>query len=300
MKSMISHFEIYLMTEKRVSNNTLDAYRRDLAQLLTFLEAHKITMIHEVTTPLLKNFLKELHTQGIAARSLSRKISTLKAFFSYVHVYHGYDNIAGELVFPKLEKKLPEYLTESEIETILMQVGIDQSLAGIRNKLIMYLLYVSGMRVTELAELSVSHIQFETGLVTVTGKGDKQRVIPLIIPIMEMIRNYVQTFHAELQRKWGITTDLLFPIRYGKRIKSISRQNIWAIVKKVCTHAGIRRTISPHTFRHSLATHMLQKGADIRSLQLLLGHESIATVQIYTHVDTSYVRTVYDKKHPRS
>jgi len=163
----------------------------------------------------------------------------------------------------------------------------------------LYLLYISGMRVSELIALRTTDFHFDTGFISVTGKGSKQRMIPLPHAISSLIKNYFNTL-ATLFETVNDRSSYIFPVMYGKIIKPISRQSCWLILKKLCIKVGIMRSISPHQLRHSFATHMLSKGADLRSLQLLLGHESIGTVQTYTHVETSQLRTIYDKKHPRS
>lgn len=162
-------------------------------------------------------------------------------------------------------------------------------------------MYVSGMRVSELINLNVSDIHFDTGFIAVTGKGGKQRMIPIPQSMLAMIREYIQTVQRGIyMRRPTKESDYLFPVYYGKKIKAITRQACWGIIQKICKNAGIKRAISPHQLRHSLATHMLKKGADLRSLQMILGHENISTVQVYTHVETTHLREVYDKKHPRS
>jgi integrase/recombinase XerD len=166
--------------------------------------------------------------------------------------------------------------------------------------MMVYLLYGSGMRVSELVSIKISDIHFDTRFISIEGKGGRQRMIPLPQSVMMLLSNYLQT-HASPSASNSIANPLyLFPIQYDKKIKAISRQSCWMILKKICEQAGIKRAISPHQLRHSFATHMLEKGVDLRSLQVLLGHEEITTVEVYTHVETSQLRKIYDKKHPRS
>jgi len=245
-------------------------------------------------------FLK--NTGGVSARSLSRKISTLKAFFKFLHERHGLHNCAVELSFPKLEKRLPVYLTETEMKKIFDGAQRDQSDQGKRNYVMLTLLYATGMRVTELTQLTLGDIQFDSGLLTISGKGGKERLVPLPIPIMNVMKEYLNDVHPKLITRKGAPKidDFLFPVCYGHTIRPISRQAFWGILKRLADPLIDKKHISPHKLRHSLATHMLQKGVDLRSLQLLLGHENLSTVEIYTHVELGYARKIYDKKHPRS
>lgn len=294
-------FESYLLTQKRVADNTFGAYRRDIQQFIEYSQRENID-IETLSVAHLKAFLGYLNGEGIGARSLARKISSLKAFFLYLNERFGIANMAAELHVPKMEKRLPEYLQESEIQELFAAASRGETPQEVRNKVMLYLLYVSGMRVSEMVNLCTHDLHFDTGIVQVQGKGGKQRIIPLPHPIMAMLKEYINITHPELIHQKGTEskTDFLFPIRYAGVLKPISRQAFWVILNDLCTKSGVGRSISPHKLRHSLATHMLKNGADLRSLQMLLGHENIATVQIYTHLETSHLRSVYDKKHPRS
>lgn len=299
--SIITKFEAYLLTECRVSNNTFNAYKRDLNQFVHFLASQSIPLEKAVTQEI-KNFLGFLKGQGLSARSMARKISALKSFFSYAHEHAGFEYIVEDISAPKLEKKLPTFLPEQEIEQLLHVTDQEQSDTGKRNKVMLYLLYVSGMRISELTQLKLSDIYFDTGHLKIFGKGGKERIVPLPQFMMDVLREYSETLHRAftLGGKGERKTDYLFPIFYGGKVKPITRQACWIILKNLWKKTGIKKSISPHKLRHSLATHMLANGADLRSLQLLLGHEKLSTIQIYTHVETSHLRTVYDKKHPRS
>lgn len=283
-------FEAYLLTEKRVSTNTFTAYKQDITQFVNFLNKEFI-VIEQIKKNDLKNFLSYLYNLKLSSRSVARKISSLKIFFFYLHQQFGWKNLGEELYIPKIEKKLPQYLTESEIQLLLTTAEQDQTAIGRRNSVMLYLLYVSGMRISELIMLKTSALHFDTGLITVCGKGGKQRMVPIPSFVMAMIKTYLNTLPI---------TNYLFPVIYGKKIKPISRQAFWVVLKTLCKKTGIKKAISPHQLRHSLATHLLKKGADLRSLQLLLGHENISTVEIYTHIEVSHLRETYDKKHPRS
>jgi integrase/recombinase XerD len=328
MESYISRFEVYLLTEKRLSRNTLTAYIKDISQLAQYLQSREIELT-AATNKDIKFFLQHLKVKiKINARSMARKISSLKVFFTFLNKFCGLDNLASNLTFPKLEKRLPSYLAESEIEELLEFSKKDKTDHGIRNKIMLYMLYVTGMRITELVTLTVSNLQFDTGFISITGKGGKGRLIPVPLPVMADLKEYLNGVHLRLLSRTHSTSlslhsqasrkatpgmagrsggnityksnDFLFPVIYAQKIKHISRQSFWIILKTMAKKCGIQRAISPHQLRHSLATHLLKKGANLRSLQLLLGHENLSTVQIYTHVDTQYLRKVYDKFHPRS
>ena len=291
-------FEAYLLTERHVTTNTFSSYRRDIKQFISFLDKQAVS-IEQVDGDTVKQFVHYLYGLKLAARSIARKISALKTFFIYINSHFNIKNSAKELHIPKIEKRLPTYLTEEEVGKVLVCSEKDATPLGVRNSIMIYLLYGSGMRVSELVNVKIADLHFDTGFVSVAGKGGRHRMIPLPQSILGLIANYLKTYLAsELST---IKNPLyLFPILYGKKIKPISRQSCWGILKKLCEAAGIKRAISPHQLRHSFATHMLEKGADLRSLQVLLGHEDINTVEVYTHVETSQLRKIYDKKHPRS
>ena len=313
MESVLNKFEAYLLTEKRVSTSTFEAYKRDVRQLVLYLKGeHKIDL-KRADRNHLKDFLYHLKTNGSTARTMSRKISAIKVLYRYLSTYLGWKNISDSLIFPKLEKKLPQYLTENEVETLFDVAEQDNTTIGVRNKIMLYLLYVSGMRISEMVSLRISQIQFDSSFINVSGKGGKGRIVPVPVPMMEHLKAYIETTLQEIlysstclskrknvAKKKKIKIDYLFPVVYSGKVKAISRQSFWKILKEMWKKTGSKRQISPHQLRHSLATHMLKKGVDLRSLQMLLGHENLSTVQIYTHLDIGYLRDVYDKKHPRA
>ncbi|HRN77854.1 MAG TPA: tyrosine recombinase [Candidatus Dependentiae bacterium] len=299
--TILYKFEAYLLTEKRVAVNTLAAYKKDIDQLADFLKKKKLE-IQQVTLKDLKSFLKYLHKQSLSARSIARKISALKTLFSYLNDQFEWKNVAKDLRIPKMDKTLPHYLSEPDVEKLFAVADNDNSTHALRNKVMLYLMYTSGMRVSELVRLKTSDIQFDTGFITVDGKGGKQRIVPIPHAIINMLREYIDT-KLEVQnatRKARTVVPYLFSTQYAGVIKPMSRQSFWIILKEMWAKTGSKKNISPHQLRHSLATHMLKKGVDLRSLQMILGHENLSTVQIYTHIETSYLRTIYDKKHPRS
>lgn len=290
VKHIKTKFEAYLLTEQRVATNTFFSYKRDINQFISFLEKHTISL-EGITGDELKQFVHYLYGLRLSTRSIARKISALKSFFNYLSEHFNIKNSAKELHIPRIEKRLPTYLTQDEVTRILTCSEQDRSPLGLRNSIMIYVLYASGMRVSELVTIKRANIHFDTRFIGIEGKGGKQRMIPMPQSVMTLLYNYLQAQDDSIY---------LFPIVYGKKIKPISRQSCWMILKKICEQVGIKRAISPHQLRHSFATHMLEKGVDLRSLQVLLGHEEIATVEVYTHVETSQLRNIYDKKHPRS
>lgn len=298
--TIISKFHAYLLTEKLCAANTFSAYKRDIDQFVQYLEQESIALenvsVHHIKAYI--RYLKEI--MRLSARSITRKISSLKVLFSYLHEHHNMQNSAQDLTFPKLEKKLPDYLNEQEIRQLLMAAEQDTSPIGVRNKVIIYILYGTGMRISELIGARISHVHFDTGFIDVQGKGGKDRMVPVPHEIFALLKSYLESVHPVFTNNGKRKTDFLFPVFYNGALKAITRQAVWNMLKELCKKSGIDRSVYPHQLRHSLATHLLKGGVDLRSLQLLLGHENVATVQIYTHVETSYLRAIYDKKHPRS
>jgi len=294
---ILTKFEAYLLTEQRVSTNTIVAYKCDLAQLAEFLQK-KEELIADADSSHLKEFLSFLHSLKLAPRTLARKISSLKALFRFMHSRLGLGDRAADIHFPKIGRMLPRYLSEYEIARLFEVADADKSAQGLRNRVMLYLMYVCGLRVGELVGLRLGDVRLQEELLSVDGKGGKQRLIPIPPAVVALIADYIDATGVVRSKK--NVGGHLFPVPYGGRIKPLSRQLFWIILKRLCAKAKIKRAISPHQLRHSFATHMLKSGADLRSLQLLLGHENLSTVQIYTHVETSHLRSIYDKKHPRS
>lgn len=302
MKKHAQKFYHYLMSEKRVADNTLQAYRRDVKQaILFFEESYSITAIKKIDSDHIKDFLKFLrYEKKVGARTSSRKLSALKTFGIYLEEYHNIPNFTQGVSFPKLPHRLPKHLSEKHVSQMLNIAAEDISIHGRRNRVFLCLLYVCGVRVTELVTMLISNINFDEKHLHIFGKGGKERLIPLPGEMVQMLRNYLHNVHPLLTEKIAGSTDLLFPTVHAKKIISISRKFVWQTVKEFALRAGIMHSISPHTLRHSLATHLLKKGTNLRLLQMLLGHEQLDTVQIYTHLDTSHLRELYDKMHPRA
>ena len=301
LNDALVRFESYLLTERRASRNTCDAYGNDLKQLQEFLDDRGISMVGDVLTDHLRAFVSDLKEKKMEPSSISRKISSLKLFFRYVKERLGGRDCAELLSTPKLKKRLPEHISPTEVQKLFTFFDSDPSPAGARNRVMVYTMYILGVRVSELVGLRVSDICLDTGLVRVNGKGGKTRLVPLPATAIEVFRDYIATARSKLVNNRGVTdcVDYLFPVLYGGKLKQITRQAFWIILKKFARMAGLEK-VHPHTLRHSIATHLLKGGADLRSLQMMLGHESLSTVEIYTHLDVGHLRNVYDKKHPRS
>ncbi len=281
----IKDYISYLRIERGLSKNTLDNYRRDLIKLNRYLAEHEIT-----TTPikadkqLLQEFIYAL-AKKVKPRSQARVISGLKGFFNYL-VFEEYreDNPMELIESPKIGRKLPDTLSLDEIDTLIAAIDLGNP-QGERNRAILETLYACGLRVSELTTLKLSDLYFKEGFISVTGKGDKQR----FVPISEHTQKYINIYKEEIRTHIPVKpehTDTLFLNRRGKQL---TRAMIFTIIKDLAVKAGIQKNISPHTFRHSFATHLLQNGADLRAIQQMLGHESITTTEIYMHLDRSHL-----------
>ncbi len=293
-------FERYLLTERRVSQNTFDAYKRDILQFADFLDRNSYDIL-KISVKELKDFLKELRQQALSAASVSRKISCLKTFFKHLEEKYGFKNHAEHLTLPKLDKKLPHFLSEDALEKLFTHAQKGNSDNERRNYVMLLLLYATGMRISELTDLNISSIDFEVGCIKIKGKGNKERIVPLQQETQLLLRDYLHTLYPLfLNKTKQKLNDILFPSFYDGKLKPMTRQSFWSYIKDLALKAGISASLSPHQIRHSLATHLLHKGAHLRSIQLLLGHENLKTVQVYTHIETSHLRKIYDAKHPRS
>jgi integrase/recombinase XerD len=296
-QNILNDFHFYLKLERNMSENTVSAYISDINKFSAFLEiSHLNVMPSDVAIGHLRAFIEFLAETGLNEKSQARIISGLKSFFKYLLIE---DTITEDpsilLELPKTGRKLPVVLSIEEIESILNSVDVSTSL-GHRNRAIIEVLYGCGLRVSELASLRISNIYYSGDYLRIIGKGDKQRLVPLGNAAKKEIDNYMKSFRNHIVPKKG-QTDFLFLNRRGSKL---SRVMIFNIVKDACQKAGIEKTISPHTFRHSFATHLIEGGADLRAVQEMLGHESITTTEIYTHIDREFLREAIIQFHPRS
>lgn len=290
-------FRQYLQLEKNVSKNTVEAYLRDILKIETYCEEAGIELNSiEPEQAFFQGFIKWLALSGVSATTQARIISGIRSFFDYMliekHVKH---NPTAFIEFPRLTKKLPSVLSNEEIEKILEQ--IDQSKeGGFRNKVILELLFACGLRVSELTHLEIGNISFKEEWIKVTGKGNKQRLVPISDNALHLIKVYLETERNKMTAG-PKDKEILFLNRRGNRL---SRVFIFMMLKELAEKAGIKKQISPHTFRHSFATGLVSNGADLRAVQNMLGHESITTTEIYAHLDKKHLSKVIDTYHPRS
>ncbi|GAB4450273.1 MAG: site-specific tyrosine recombinase XerD [Bacteroidia bacterium] len=293
---ILKAFKSYLMLEKNLSTLSTEAYLSDIMKLNNYLKTSTSYDLISTDTQSIKNFIQILFESGFEASSISRIISGIKAFYSYLNYAEIIQNNPAENIeTPKTRRKIPSVLSIDEIEKMIAQ--IDRSTAeGERNYAIIETLYGCGLRVSELTELKISHINFKEDFVKIIGKGNKERLVPLGKIAKNAILNYYNHYRKQINvdKKYE---DVLFLNKFGK---PLSRIMIFYIIKDLAQKAGIQKKISPHTLRHSFATHLIEGGANIRAVQELLGHSSITTTEIYTHLDREYLRENILSYHPRN
>lgn len=294
--SYIKGFKSYLQLERSLSGNSIDAYQHDIDKLHQYIQYVSFTGgPDKISLSDLQGFIKWINELGMSARSQARVISGIKAFYKYLLM----ENILTDdpttlLDAPKLGRKLPDFLSIDEINQIIGAIDLSKP-EGERNKAMLETLYSSGLRVSELVGLRKSNLHAEVGLLKVTGKGNKERLVPIGSVALKAIGIYENAYRNHLEIKPG-NDDFLFLNRRGAKL---SRVMVFTIVKQLVEKAGIKKTISPHTFRHSFATHLIEGGADLRAVQEMLGHESITTTEIYTHLDRDYLRSAIMQFHPK-
>jgi len=288
-------FKSYLQLEKSLADNSVEAYLRDIDKLTQYLLLDSKKMNPgEIKLRELQDFIKWVAELGMTASSQARTISGIKAFYKYCLL----ENIAEAdptalLEAPKLKRSLPDVLSFSEIDAIISQIDLSKPEGG-RNKAILETMYSCGLRVSETVNLKISQLYLDVGFIRVIGKGDKERLVPIGSSAVHYINIYKNEIRIHAQPKPG-NDDTLF---LNSRGTKLSRVMIFLIIKELTRKAGIKKTVSPHTFRHSFATHLVEGGADLRAVQEMLGHESITTTEIYTHLDREYLRKTLEKFHP--
>ena len=286
---------MYLKLERGLSKNSIQSYTRDIEKLMSFLDSHSITVNPiQIEKDIIQRFIYEI-AKVVNPRSQARIISGLKSFFNYL-IFEDYrkDNPLDLIESPKIGRKLPDTLSENEIDKLIKAIDLGSN-EGERNRAMLETLYGCGLRVSELIDLKISDLFFEEDFIKVTGKGDKQR----FVPISPVNKKYINIYRNEIRVHLNIQEgfqDILFLNRRGKQL---TRAMIFTIVKNLAVTIGLQKNISPHTFRHSFATHLLENGADLRAIQQMLGHESITTTEIYMHVDRSHLAEVMNTYHPR-
>ena len=294
----VNEFKNYLKLERSLSNNSIDAYLLDIRKLTSFISENYSTSlsIENINVSIIESFIKHLFKSESSTYSQARIVSGLKSFFNYLLLEEKIDINPMELIdAPKLVRKLPETLSIQEIEIIINAVDLD-SKEGMRNKAILETLYSCGLRVSELVNLKVQNLFLDIGFIKVLGKGMKERLVPIGTKAAECISLYMNEYRKSINISEGFEGYLFI----NRRGKNLTRNMIFIIVKDLVKKAGLNKNISPHTFRHSFATHLIEGGADLRAVQEMLGHESITTTEIYTHLNKNYLKEVVNKFHPRS
>lgn len=290
-------YENFLKLEKSLSQNSVSAYVNDINKLVQFLdlEYSKITP-EKVKLAHLKAFVEWLNTKGVSPRTQARTISGIKSFFKYLLIEEKIHNDPTSLLeSPKIGRKLPDILSIEEIDLLIDSIDVSKA-EGQRNRAMLETLYSCGLRVSELVNLKLTNLNFDQGFIKIEGKGEKERLVPISKNAVEEITKYVEGYRKGL----NISKDCVNVLFLNRRGKKLSRVMVFTIVKGLAQKVGLGKKISPHTFRHSFATHLINGGADLRAVQEMLGHESILTTEIYTHLDKEYLKSTVQQFHPRS
>ena len=291
MKEAIKDYVNYIYIEKKLSDNTKKAYEHDLILFSDYINNKNV---NHITTNDIKNYIKHLHDLNEKDKSIARKIVSVRTFFDYLMKNHIITiNPCEKIESPKLRKSLPKTLNKEEIDKLLSLRP--NNAKEYRNKAMIELMYATGLRVSELVNLDVNDINLKDDYVRVFGKGKKERIVPLAEVTTKILDEYINIYRPTLLK--GYLTDRVFISSYGK---GITRQAFFKILKKIAKEQGITKDFSPHTLRHSFATHLLENGADLRSIGEMLGHENIKTTQIYTHISNNKIKKDYDEYHPRN
>lgn len=291
----VGDFLDYLLAARGVSPNTISAYRHDLDDFLAYLQREHVPFVLSAQRANIIAYLLELERKGRATATVARRLAALKSFFRFLKEKGAIDkDPTAHLETPRLEKRLPQVLTEQEIVALLSQPDTETA-AGRRDRAMLELLYATGMRVSELVSLNVGDLNFEGQYVRCLGKGAKERLIPVGSVALQAAREWLDAGRGEFLH--GRAERALFVNHRGRRL---TRQGMWKILKQYAAAAGITKPITPHTLRHSFATHLLANGADLRSVQEMLGHADISTTQIYTHLTSGQLKEVYERAHPRA
>jgi integrase/recombinase XerD len=290
----IDEYLNFLAVERGASLNTLEAYSRDIHQFLTFAAAAGAPSILRVKSEHATAFLGELREQGLSSTSLNRKLAAIRGFFKYL-LREGRleENPLARIKIGRTWMRLPGTLSREEMECLL-EKSADATPAGVRDRAILELLYASGIRVSELATLTLNRVNRQMGFLVTMGKGRKERIVPVGQSALKWLARYIDQVRPSLLKKR--TSNILFLNRSGA---GFTRQGLWKLIKKYARMAGLEKKVHPHTFRHSFATHLLEGGADLRSVQVMLGHTDISTTQIYTHVTRERLKEIHKKYHPR-
>jgi integrase/recombinase XerD len=295
MEELLQQFLGHLSIEAGLSSNTIESYRRDLKRYLQYLKEKKVSSTDEITEKLAVDFVMLLRKMGLAANSIARNLSSIRRFHKFLLMEGlSHSDPTVTLESPKLGLKLPVVLNVKEMEKLLDQPKQDKPLS-VRDKAMLEFLYATGVRISELIGVKRKDVMFEVELVRIFGKGRKERINPLGQKALQALKKYLLEVRPKLAKEYS--EDVLF---LNSRGRSFSRMGLWKILRKYVIEAGIQKKVSPHTIRHSFATHLLDGGADLRAVQEMLGHADISTTQIYTHLDREYLKQEHRHYHPRS
>ncbi|MFH1458331.1 MAG: site-specific tyrosine recombinase XerD [Candidatus Omnitrophota bacterium] len=294
MKELIDTFLNYLSVERGLSLNTIVSYRRDLNSYIDFISSRHVDALSKITKDDITNFMMNQKDKGISANSIARRLAAIRMFHRFLARERVLKSDPSSIIdSPKLWKKIPETLSLNEVETLLAQPDI-RNRQGSRDKAILETLYATGMRASEITNLKKENVNLDIGFLRCVGKGNKERVIPLGKKAAVSINRYSKVSRAHFCKTKE--SEFLFLSRLGKKL---SRQSIWKIIKRYAQDARIKKPMKPHTLRHSFATHLLERGADLRSVQEMLGHSNISTTQIYTHINKERLKAIHKMYHPR-
>ncbi len=295
MNAFLESFLDYISLERGLSINTRKAYADDIGQFLSYLDQKGVTSLNQVSRKQVLDHLMAMKARGMSTNSISRHLVSIKVFFRYLQQEGLLDkNVTDTMDSPKLWKILPDTLSEKEVE-LLLAAPDERKPLGIRDRAILELFYASGLRVSELANLQLSSLRLDDGYLRVIGKGRKERVIPVAKDSADILRRYLEEVRPLL-----CDNPHLQNVFVSKRETALCRQRLWQIIKQHAKNAGIMKNVTPHTLRHSFASHLLQNGAPLRVIQEMLGHADIATTQIYTHVDPNRLKSIHQQFHPRA
>jgi integrase/recombinase XerD len=296
MQDLIGEFIDYLSVERGLATNTLESYGRDLRQYSTYLSSKaRLVSLRDASRANVISYLLQMEKQGKSPATIARRLAALKSFYQFLVRQSLVErDPTANLESPKLDRRLPKVLTVREVETFLRQPKTN-TVGGLRDKSMLEVLYATGIRVSELVSLTLSDVNLEMRHVRCLGKGSRERLVPLGTIACQSVADYLARGRPKLVKDPGERS--LFVNHHGKRL---THQGFWKIVKKYAAEAGIKKSITPHTLRHSFATHLLQNGADVRAVQEMLGHADISTTQVYTHVNRGKLRDVYRNSHPRA
>ncbi|MDB4162100.1 site-specific tyrosine recombinase XerD [Bacteroidia bacterium] len=291
-RKLLVEYETTLSVDRSLSKNTLAAYRSDIHKLIAFTEGENLKSI---SSEEISVFIQELYDVHLSTRSIARIISGLKSFYKHLIIDGELETNPMQFILtPKLPKNLPEVLSHSEVSEMIAAIDLSK-IAGERDKTIMMLMYGCGLRVSELTGLKINNLYFEDGFIRVMGKGDKERLVPIGGKTIRQVKYYLEYYRRNVETTASKNTLIL-----NQRGNSISRVHVFKLIKKLAEKAGISKSVSPHTLRHSFATVLIEAGADLRAVQQMLGHESITTTEIYTHLDKAYLKTIIEQFHPRA